>query len=95
MRNREGLRPLFNSYFFKQMANSNLIDANTIVVDRASNRAILKELKIHFMHVRHAETMTKYLKLFLTDSQNKDEIIEELNRWGLQNFISSLIPLTQ
>ena len=46
------------------MANSNLIDANTIVVDRASNRAILKELKIHFMHVRHAETMTKYLKLF-------------------------------
>ena len=36
-----------------------LIDADTIVVDRESNKTILKELKISFKPVRNEQTMTK------------------------------------
>tara|TARA_S200000501_G_C20319442_1_gene523739 strand:+ start:308 stop:547 length:240 start_codon:yes stop_codon:yes gene_type:complete len=71
-----------------------LIDADTIVVDRESNKTILKELKISFKPVRNEQTMTKYLKLFLNEAQDKDLILQELNRWQVQTFISSLIPLT-
>ena len=72
-----------------------LIDADTIVVDRESNKTILKELKISFKPVRNEQTMTKYLKLFLNEAQDKDLILQELNRWQVQTFISSLIPLTK
>ena len=68
-----------------------LIDSHTVVTDRESNRTILNELKIAFKEVQNPRTGTSYLKLFLTESQDHDETIEELNRWRVQSFIDRVL----
>ena len=68
-----------------------LIDSHTVVTDRQANRTILNELKISFKEVQNPRTGTGYLKLFLTESQDHDETIEELNRWRVQSFIDRVL----
>ena len=68
-----------------------LFDSQTVVADTESNKTILNELKIAFKEVYQKRTGTGYLKLFLTESQDHDETIEELNRWRVQSFIDRVL----
>ena len=68
-----------------------LFDSQSVVADTESNKTILNELKIAFKEVYQKRSGQSYLKLFLTESQDHDEIIEELNRWQVQSFVDRVL----
>ena len=68
-----------------------LFDSQSVVADTESNKTILNELKITFKEVYQKRTGQSYLKLFLTESQDHDETIEELNRWQVQSYVDRIL----
>ena len=68
-----------------------LFDSQTVVADTESNKCILNELKIAFQKVYQKRSGKSFLKLFLTESQDHDETIEELNRWQVQSFVDRVL----
>ena len=68
---------------------------NTHTVCRASeaNKVILNHLKINFKEVTSKKTKTKYLQLLRNSDvhPNQWEMIEELNRWRVQNFLDIIL----
>jgi len=68
-----------------------LFDSQSVVADTESNKTILNELKIAFKEVYQKRSGQSFLKLFLTESQDHDETIEELNRWQVQSFVDRVL----
>ena len=68
-----------------------LFDSQSVVADTEANKTILNELKISFKEVYQKRSGQSFLKLFLTESQDHDETIEELNRWQVQSFVDRVL----
>ena len=68
-----------------------LFDSQTVVADTESNKTVLNALKIAFKEDYQKRSGKSCLRLFLTESQDHDETIEELNRWQVQSFVDRVL----
>ena len=72
-----------------------LFDSQTVVADTESNKTVLNALKIAFKEDYQKRSGKSFLRLFqvlfLTESQDHDETIEELNRWQVQSFVDRVL----
>ena len=67
-----------------------LIDCYQVCNATEANKIILNELKINFTEVESSKGV-KYFRLFRTASQDTWDIIEELNRWRVQNYVDRVL----
>ena len=67
-----------------------LIDCYQVCNATEANKIILNELKIHFTEVESSKGV-KYFRLFRTVFQDTWDIIEELNRWRVQNYVDRVL----
>tara|TARA_R100000995_G_C3434778_1_gene100268 strand:- start:293 stop:514 length:222 start_codon:yes stop_codon:yes gene_type:complete len=67
-----------------------LIDMHQVVKAREANKVILEHLKINFKEVE-SKSKNKYFQLYRSESQDSWDIIEELNRWRVQNFLDIIL----
>tara|TARA_Y100001937_G_scaffold49626_1_gene69140 strand:- start:299 stop:532 length:234 start_codon:yes stop_codon:yes gene_type:complete len=73
--------------------NQTVIDTHTVCKSTEANKTVLEHLKIDFKEVESKKSKTKYLKLFRHPNVHSDgwEMIEELNRWRVENFIDIIL----
>tara|TARA_R100001015_G_scaffold4069_1_gene1412 strand:+ start:373 stop:600 length:228 start_codon:yes stop_codon:yes gene_type:complete len=70
-----------------------VIDTHTVCKSTEANKVILKHLKIGFEEVESKRFKNKYLRL-LRDSKvfsDQWDMIEELNRWRVENFLDIIL----
>ena len=68
-----------------------LFDSQSVVADTESNKTVLNALKIAFKEDYQKRSGKSFLRLFLTESHDHDETIEELNRWQVQSFVDRVL----
>ena len=68
-----------------------LFDSHSVVADTESNKTVLNALKIAFKEDYQKRSGKSFLRLLLTESQDHDETIEELNRWQVQSFVDRVL----
>ena len=68
-----------------------LFDSQSVVADTESNKTVLNALKIAFKEDYQKRSCKSFLRLFLTEAQDHDETIEELNRWQVQSFVDRVL----
>ena len=85
------LMHLNNRILIKLM--NTVIDTHTVCKSTEANKTVLEHLKIDFKEVESKRSKTKYLKLYRRSEIFPDnwEMIEELNRWRVENFIDYIV----
>ena len=62
-----------------------------VVTDQVHTRDILNDLKINFKLVKSKITQTDYLKLFISDDQDLEKIIDDLNKHQVLLFVDQVL----
>ena len=62
-----------------------------VVTDQIHTRDILNDLKINFKLVKSKITQTDYLKLFISDDQDLEKIIDDLNKHQVLLFVDQVL----
>jgi len=70
---------------------SSLKDTYMVVTDQIHTRDILNDLKINFKLVKSKITQTDYLKLFISDDQDLEKIIDDLNKHQVLLFVDQVL----
>tara|TARA_R100000781_G_C3974069_1_gene91216 strand:- start:158 stop:382 length:225 start_codon:yes stop_codon:yes gene_type:complete len=70
---------------------SSLKDTYMVVTDQVHTRDILNDLKINFKLVKSKITQTDYLKLFISDDQDLEKIIDDLNKHQVLLFVDQVL----
>ena len=68
-----------------------LKDTYMVVTDQIHTRDILNDLKINFKLVKSKITQTDYLKLFISDDQDLEKIIDDLNKHQVLLFVDQVL----
>ena len=70
-----------------------VIDTHTVCKFSEANKIVLEHLKIGFKEVESKRTKTKYLRLLRDSKVFSDhwDMIEELNRWRVENFLDIIL----